>query len=98
MTTADSLSEDRRHAELALDGKRDPVCGMAVEPATAKHHSEHAGRTYYFCSSRCREKFEAGPARYVTPATPEPPRPSAAAEVLWTCPMHPQIVRKEPGN
>src|SRR5260370_38856489 len=27
----------------------------------------------------------------------EPP-PPAGGEVLWTCPMHPQIVRKEPGS
>ena len=29
---------------------RDPVCGMAVDPATAKHTAEHAGTTYFFCS------------------------------------------------
>ncbi len=64
MTTANSLVEDHRHDELALEGARDPVCGMAVDPATAKHHSEHAGQSYYFCSGRCREKFEAEPERY----------------------------------
>jgi P-type Cu+ transporter len=40
---------------------------------------------------------DAEPARYVTPAAAEPPRP-AGGEVLWTCPMHPQIVRKAPGS
>src|SRR6516165_4268774 len=33
----------------------------------------------------------------VEPAAPEPP-PSTKGEVLWTCPMHPQVVRKEPGS
>jgi Cu+-exporting ATPase len=75
----------------------DPVCGMAVDPANAEHRSEHAGRAYYFCSNRCRERFEADPARYVMPAVAEAARP-AAGEVQWTCPMHPQIVREEPGS
>jgi Cu+-exporting ATPase len=77
---------------------RDPVCGMAVEPATAKHRSEHAGETYYFCSGGCRERFEAEPARYLTPAAPDPSRPSVGGGGRWTCPMHPQIVRNEPGS
>jgi P-type Cu+ transporter len=98
MTAADNLTKEHRHPELAPEGERDPVCGMAVEPATAKHHGEHAGQTYYFCSSRCRERFEGEPERYVTPAFPEPSRPSAGGKVLWTCPMHPQIVRNEPGS
>ncbi|MFL5264979.1 MAG: HAD-IC family P-type ATPase, partial [Stellaceae bacterium] len=92
MIAAESLSvSESRQA-------RDPVCGMPVAPASAKHRSEHAGHTYYFCSSRCHEKFEAEPARYVTPAAPERPRPSAQEGGLWTCPMHPQIQRKEPGS
>ena len=41
----------------------DPVCGMKVDPATAKA-SVYAGRTYYFCSPACRDKFEAEPAKY----------------------------------
>ena len=41
---------------------RDPVCGMTVDPATAKHRADHAGMTYYFCAAKCREKFLADPA------------------------------------
>jgi Cu+-exporting ATPase len=70
---------------------------MTVDPAKAKHRAEHAGHSYVFCSARCREKFTAEPARYVV-ASPQGRAPSGAGEVLWTCPMHPQIVRKEPGN
>ncbi|HYP63870.1 MAG TPA: HAD-IC family P-type ATPase, partial [Acidocella sp.] len=78
---------------------RDPVCGMSVDPATAKHRAEHAGHGYVFCSARCREKFTAEPTRYII-ASPQARTPitAAAGEVLWTCPMHQQIVRKEPGN
>jgi xanthine dehydrogenase accessory factor len=43
----------------------DPVCGMAVDVAAARHRSTHEGRTYYFCSAGCRERFEADPARFV---------------------------------
>jgi Cu+-exporting ATPase len=39
----------------------DPVCGMKVTMATAKHIASHDGASYYFCSSRCREKFAADP-------------------------------------
>lgn len=42
---------------------RDPVCGMSVTAATAKS-AVYNDRTYYFCSSTCREKFEAAPAQY----------------------------------
>jgi len=75
------------------------VCGMTVDPATAKHHTEHAGHSYFFCSARCREEFTAEPARYVVSSGDRRGLVTApAGEVLWTCPMHPQIVRKEPGN
>jgi xanthine dehydrogenase accessory factor len=42
----------------------DPVCGMTVELATARHSAEHLGRLYHFCNARCRERFLASPARY----------------------------------
>ena len=75
------------------------MCGMTVDPATAKHHTEHAGHSYFFCSARCREEFTAEPARYVVSSGDRRGLVTApAGEVLWTCPMHPQIARKEPGN
>ena len=52
---------------------QDPVCGMAVDPATAKHTAEHAGTTFYFCCNGCREKFVADPARYVAPKSQSAP-------------------------
>ena len=54
---------------------KDPVCGMSVDPATAKHKAEHGGATYYFCSAGCREKFVAEPARFSRRRTP-PPKPA----------------------
>jgi Cu+-exporting ATPase len=44
---------------------KDLVCGMDVETASAAQHSEHKGHTYYFCGSKCKEKFDLNPAQYL---------------------------------
>ena len=49
----------------------DPVCGMTVAVATARHRATHAGRELYFCNPRCREKFLADPVRWLTPRAAE---------------------------
>src|SRR5438105_546953 len=56
-------------AAPATDLVKDPVCGMNVDPHTAKNWAEYRGRTYYFCSARCRERFEADPEKYVARET-----------------------------
>jgi Cu+-exporting ATPase len=43
---------------------RDPVCGMKVDPSSARHRSVHEGRDVYFCCAGCKAKFDAEPARY----------------------------------
>jgi Cu+-exporting ATPase len=50
----------------------DPICGMAVDPASTKLKSEYKGESYYFCCSGCLSKFEADPQRYVAQAGSEP--------------------------
>ena len=72
----------------------DPVCGMSVDPATAKNQAIHAGQSYYFCSAGCRAKFIADPESYLSPA---PPKPSEPSRTIFTCPMHPEIRRPGPG-
>ena len=47
---------------------KDPICGMDVDPATARWSAEHQGQTYYFCGPGCKKAFEAEPARYLDPA------------------------------
>ena len=42
----------------------DPVCGMTVDVATARYVSTYEGRTFYFCSAGCLERFEAAPAEF----------------------------------
>ncbi|OBQ77265.1 heavy metal translocating P-type ATPase [Mesorhizobium sp. WSM3873] len=49
---------------------RDPVCGMAVDTAAGKPAAEHGGRTFHFCSERCRTKFQAEPDKYLTATDP----------------------------
>jgi Cu+-exporting ATPase len=73
----------------------DPVCGMAVDPATARNHTEHAGRRYFFCGPRCRERFVAEPGRFLA-LRPATSAPGSAGQ--WTCPMHPQILQDHPGS
>jgi xanthine dehydrogenase accessory factor len=51
-----------RHEEI------DPVCGMTVDVATARYRTTHEGRTYYFCSAGCLERFSATPAAFVAAA------------------------------
>ena len=97
MTAAEALSRQHHHDPELPEAVHDPVCGMTVDPARAKHRAGHAGHSYVFCSARCRDKFTADPARYIV-SPPHGRAPAASSEVLWTCPMHPQIVRKEPGN
>jgi P-type Cu+ transporter len=75
----------------------DPVCGMNVDPATARHRAEHAGQMHYFCSAGCRERFLAGPQRYLAPALPTKAMKSDGA-LEYTCPMHPQIRQTGAGS
>jgi YHS domain-containing protein len=77
-------------------GVIDPVCGMTVDPKTAKWQFDHAGKTYYFCAARCRERFASDPEKYLSP------KPAVAEAVPdgadYICPMHPEIRQKGPGS
>ena len=86
------------HHEEAAPARmvRDPVCGMSVDPSTARGGSHtHAGHTYYFCNPKCRERFAADPAKYLaSSAWPQAPAPTAAA---YVCPMDPDVRQDHPG-
>jgi xanthine dehydrogenase accessory factor len=47
----------------------DPVCGMSVAITNAALSLEHAGMTWYFCGSGCRDAAAADPGRYLGPVT-----------------------------
>jgi Cu+-exporting ATPase len=77
------------HAAAAID----PVCGMKVDPASAKHRADYRGHSYYFCSGGCKTKFTASPQKYLGAREPAPVIEGA----IYTCPMHPQIRQNGPG-
>ena len=45
--------------------EKDVVCGMQVDPNRAAGTSQHEGKTFYFCSTLCKAKFDANPQHYV---------------------------------
>ncbi len=44
----------------------DPVCGMKVESDKSAEKEQYAGKTWYFCSAHCHDKFQVAPQMYVT--------------------------------
>jgi len=90
---------------------KDPVCGMSVNPATAKYKVEHGGQTIYFCSPSCQQKFQADPDKYLrhAAASSAPAVQVASAKVagitrvptanatVYTCPMDPEVRQPGPG-
>ncbi|WP_342643112.1 heavy metal translocating P-type ATPase [Rhodoligotrophos ferricapiens] len=86
---------DHHGAAHAVQAARDPVCGMSVDPVTAKHSHEHEGETYYFCSAGCKAKFAADPDRYLGERPAPEPMPEGT---IYTCPMHPEIEQVGPGT
>ena len=90
---------------------KDPVCGMSVDPGTAKHMAEYEGKTYYFCSAGCATKFKADPGKYLKPAcsglisigglSSSPPpgvqKSSEPANSAYVCPMCPDVRKPAPG-
>ena len=95
--------ETVRHGEMiATPGAAfvDPVCGMSVTPANSAGMSDYKGKIYYFCSTGCRNKFDADPEKFLAePGTAVTgASTSESHNVEYTCPMHPQIVQFGPGS
>ena len=101
-----SRPDDRHAPPGATAGAVDPVCGMTVDPATAKHRADHDGTTRFFCCAGCRTKFEADPARFLQPrpapgSAPGPapgPAPVGDPDEIYTCPMDPEVRQRGPGT
>ncbi len=85
---------------------KDPVCGMTVAPEKAAGKVEHAGKTYYFCSKGCAERFSGEPKKFLAASGTAPAEHGAMQrtgadashtadekKVRYTCPMHPQIIQ-----
>ena len=104
------LAHDKQMNHAAHDGKLgvlDPVCGMTVNPESAAGLFEYQGKTYYFCSTHCLNRFQQNPESFLNkPAAVEPSaQPIGIARTTrsattqkYTCPMHPEIIRDGPGS
>jgi Cu+-exporting ATPase len=85
----------------------DPVCGMKVNTSTAGGGMHaHAGKTYFFCCTRCRERFAADPGHWLAAGPslaamgapgPAPAPPAPAERVEYVCPMDPEVLETKPG-
>ena len=89
-------------AEMPAQALTDPVCGMTVT-VDSSHVLQDEGKPVYFCSSGCKAKFAANPAKYqvARPDSHAPTPPATERTVdsaIYTCPMHPQIRQLGPGN
>jgi Cu+-exporting ATPase len=100
------MSHQHAHGDNCCPGKVaetdiviDPVCGMHVDPVATLHHAEHDGAQFHFCSAGCRAKFLADPVKYLNGRPQETANASPQRHgALWTCPMHPEIRRDQPGT
>ena len=87
-----------QHGEMMATppgAETDPVCGMSVNPETAAGKYDYNDKTYYFCSTGCREKFKKDPESFLKPQQDAADLPKG---VEYTCPMHPAIVQIGPGS
>ncbi|HEY6303649.1 MAG TPA: heavy metal translocating P-type ATPase [Terriglobales bacterium] len=57
--------------------EKDPVCGMNVNPVTARHKTLHKEKEYFFCSAGCLSKFQANPEEILS----SPPKPMGSGLV-----------------
>lgn len=78
---------------------KDPVCGMMIDPKTAKGgKSTFDGNDYFFCNPKCKAKFDADPHAFLHKAKVSTEVSDVDKERIYTCPMHPEIRQKGPGN
>ena len=88
---------DHDHGAIGTATAKDPVCGMSVTVGTENPSLEHGRQTYHFCSQTCHDKFADDPAHYLAGAH-EQAAQAALKGTMYTCPMHPEIVRNAPGD
>ena len=98
VATHHSCSGNRTPPAPARDQQIDPVCGMAVTASIAKFRDHFDGNDYFFCGPRCLDKFRAEPARYAVTGEKKGGETSTSSDVIYTCPMHPQVRQVGPGS
>ncbi|MCD6152100.1 MAG: heavy metal translocating P-type ATPase [Deltaproteobacteria bacterium] len=94
----DPGQEHQHHGHQKLTKRYvDSICGMSTDDAEAFIAYEQDGKTHYFCSSHCLEKFKSqkkdgGDDRH------EEMDNSPAGAAVYTCPMHPEVREDHPGS
>jgi Cu+-exporting ATPase len=95
-------------ASPSVTAERDPVCGMNVNPSTAKHVYHDEQGKYYFCSESCLHNFAAAPKKFLNKTDIREQR-GAATQVkpevrqqdseprTYVCPMCPEVQAGKPG-
>lgn len=76
---------------------KDPVCEMDVDPNDSAGSHTVEGKTYHFCSTHCLSKFKKNPKAFLDDEIEQEAK-SISKDVIYTCPMHPEIRQKGPGN
>ncbi len=81
---------------------KDPVCGMVTRDPDAYLKYEYRGKTYYFCSSHCLNKFMKDPEAFIGKAlgktsAGQPEAVPAQSEEYW-CPMCPEVRSTGPAS
>ncbi|KRS10995.1 heavy metal translocating P-type ATPase [Roseovarius indicus] len=85
-----------KDSPAGADTATDPVCGMTVQVTEKTRTDTYDGQSFHFCSDGCQEKFRNDPYFYAS-GNAEKAKGNVAQGTQWTCPMHPEIIRDEPG-
>jgi Cu+-exporting ATPase len=72
---------------------------------SSQYWTAYAGGKSYFCSAKCKSRFDKEPSRFRSAVSGSTAKPSqeaaitpAATGTIYTCPMHPEIRQDHPGN
>ncbi len=100
-TSAELQSASQQHSHDSTTKVTDPVCGMSTNHAEEFTKITYQDSSYYFCSTRCLEKFKGNPEKFLGSTaehkemTPTADRPQ---DKQYTCPMHPEVIQDHPGS
>jgi Cu+-exporting ATPase len=107
---ATNASYESGHRDQHVQEGMDPVCGMHIQVSDSSPSISFGGKTYYFCSSSCKEKFEANPEAFVKKSSNDASCCDVSKELspvttstqstpgLYACPMHPDQTSNKPGD
>ena len=75
----------------------DPICLMEITPEESVGTVEYQGKTYYFCSQFCLDRFRESPAQFLEGAPAAEPAPPPPPGTDYICPMDPEVRQPGPG-